>query len=143
MATETEEYLSVSSFKVAIDGMNWERFETVSGIGIDLEDIAFQSDKRGMMNRPGRFNARDLSLVRPFKKDRQLYDWLKKIKEGKNERKSGSVILFDDEEKEVVRFNFFGAWPKSWSGPILSKDNSGNSLLREEITLSVQDVELA
>ncbi|MCB0418588.1 MAG: phage tail protein [Bdellovibrionaceae bacterium] len=142
MANETEEYLSVSSFKVSIDGMNWETFETVSGIGVDLEDISFQSDKKMMLNRPGRYNARDITLIRRFKKDRELYDWIKKIKDGKNERKSGSVILFDDEDTEVVRFNFFGAWPKSWSGPLLSKDRSGNDILKEEITLSVQDVEL-
>ncbi|MCB0359929.1 MAG: phage tail protein, partial [Bdellovibrionales bacterium] len=108
MANETEEYLSVSSFKVSIDGMNWETFETVSGIGVDLEDISFQSDKKMMLNRPGRYNARDITLIRRFKKDRELYDWIKKIKDGKNERKSGSVILFDDEDTEVVRFNFFG-----------------------------------
>lgn len=139
----TEEFLSVSGFKVSIDGTNWQTFDHVSGIGIDMEDIPFQADKNQMLNRPGRFNARDLHLGRPFKKDKELYDWMKDIKAGKQTRKSGSVILLDDEEKEVVRFNFFGAWPKSWSGPVLSKDRSGNSILKEEIVLSVQDFEMA
>lgn len=139
----TEEFLSVSGFKVTIDGANWQTFDSVSGIGIDMEDIAFQSDKNQMLNRPGRFNARDLRLVRRFKNDKELYNWMKEIKSGKQTRKSGSVILVDDEEKEVVRFNFFGAWPKSWSGPVLSKDRTGNDILKEEVVLSVQDVEMA
>lgn len=139
----TEEYVSVSSFKVTIDGTNWQTYEAVSGIGIDFEDISFQSDKNQMLNRPGRFNARDLRLTRRFKKDKEMYNWVKEIKAGKQTRKSGSVILLNDEEKEVARFNFFGAWPKAWSGPTLSKDRGGNDVLKEELILSVQDVEMA
>lgn len=139
----TEEYINVSNFKVTIDGHNWSTYEMVSGIGIDMEDVAFQSEKNQILNRPGRFNARDITLARRFKKDKELYSWMKEIKSGKQTRKSGSVILMDDEEKEVARFNFFGAWPKAWSGPTLSKDRAGNDILREEIVLSVQDVEMA
>ncbi len=139
----SEEYINVSSFKVTIDGTNWQTYESVSGVGVDLEDISFQSDKNQMLNRPGRFNARDIRLVRRFKKDKELYNWVKEIKGGKQTRKSGSIILMDDANKEVVRFNFFEAWPKSWSGPSLSKDRAGNDILKEEVVLSVQDVEMA
>lgn len=139
----SEEFISASSFKVSLDGTNWSVYESVRGIGVDLEDIAYQSDKNQMLNRPGRFNARDITLTRRFKHDKELYNWLKEIKGGKQSRKSGSVILMDDEDKEVARFNFFGAWPKAWSGPELSKDRSGNDILKEEIVLSVQDVEMA
>jgi phage tail-like protein len=84
----SEEYLSVASFKVTVDGSNWQTYESVRGIGIDLEDITFQSDKNQMLNRPGRFNARDIHLTRRFKKDKELYNWLKDIKAGKQIRKS-------------------------------------------------------
>ncbi len=145
MATSSasEEYLKVSSFKVTIDGHQWGSYDTVTGIGIDMEDIAYHEGKNQMLNRPGRFNARDISLSRPFKKDKELYAWMKDIKAGKQVRKSGSIILMDDSEKEVIRFNFFGAWPKTWSGPTFTKDAGGNEILREEVTLSVTDVELA
>ena len=143
MAAGNEEFINVSSFKVSIDGMNWTNYENVSGLGIDLEDIAFQGEKNQILNRPGRFTARDISLIRRYKKDKELYAWMKDIKAGKQTRKSGSVILLDDEEKEVARFNFFGAWPKAWSGPTLSKDMSGNDTLKEEIVLSVADLEMA
>ena len=143
MATNTEEYVNVSSFTVSIDGLNWNTFESVNGLGVDVEDIAYQSEKNQMLNRPGRFNARDIHLVRRFKNDEALYRWLAEIKAGKQSRKSGSVILKDDEDHEVARFNFFGSWPKSWSGPHLTKDKNGNDLLKEEIVLSVQDLEMA
>jgi phage tail-like protein len=144
MATEQEEFLTVSSFKVSIDGHTWEVYETVSGLGLEIEDLPFAGDKNVTWNRPGRCTARDITLVRRFKKDKELYTWFKDIKSGKTIRKSGSILLLNDEGSEVCRFNFFGAWPKSWSAPALSKDvRSGNDILKETIVLSVQDVEMA
>lgn len=139
----SEEYLSASSFKVTIDGKNWEVFESVTGLGIDVEEIPFNEDKRLIYKRPGRYNARDVTLVRRFKDDTELYDWFKQIKDGNTERKSGSVILMDDEDNEVGRFNFYEAWPKSWGGPELSKDALGNDVLKEVVVLSVGDLEFA
>lgn len=143
MANGTEEYINVSSFKVSIDGLNWSNYENVAGLGIDVEDIAYQGEKNAILSRPGRFSARDITLTRRYKKDKELYAWMKDIKAGKQVRKSGSVILMDDEEKEVARFNFFAAWPKGWSGPVLSKDMTGNDTLKEEITLRIGDLEMA
>lgn len=140
-----EEFITVSNFKVTLDGHNWEVFESVSGLALDCEDIASNAQKnnRQITKRPGRVNARDITLVRRFKKDKEVYGWVKDIKDGKRTRKSGSVILSDDEDKEVKRFNFYESWPKSWSGPELSKDASGNDILRETVVLSVQDLEMA
>lgn len=143
MATGHDEFLSVSNFKVSIQGGQWQTYEAVSGIGLDMEDIPFQTDRNQMNNRPGRCNARDLMLTRRFKKDKEIYNWVKQVKDGKTERKSGSIILLDDQGKEVVRFNFFGAWPKSWSGPTLSKDHAGNDILLESVVLSLADLEMA
>ena len=139
------DYLNASSFKVSIDGISdAEKFETVSGIGCLVEDIPFQAEEdKGIENRPGRYNAYDISLSRRFKGDKGLYNWFDEVKKGKRTPKSGSIILMDDEDKEVLRFNFFGSWPKSWLAPSLSKDASGNDVLLETVVLSVKDVEMA
>jgi len=144
MASDSkEEYLSVSSFKVSLQGGTWETYESVSGMGLEMEDIPFQTDKNQMTNRPGRCNAHDIVLTRRFKKDKELYNWMKAVKEGKQERKTGSVILQDDQQKEVARFNFDKAWPKIWKAPSLSKDRGGNDILLETVVLSVSDLEMA
>lgn len=141
--TPNEEFITASSFKVSIDGHQWDVFESVAGLGVDFEDIPYSGDKNTTLNRPGRCSARDITLTRRFKKDPELYKWIKEIKEGKQTRKSGSIILTDDEGKEVCRFNFFGAWTKSWTAPALSKANhNANDITLETIVLSVQDVEL-
>lgn len=138
-----ETYLTASSFEVKIEGMTWTQFETVTGLGITIEDIPFQGKGNSIENRPGRSNATDIILTRRFKKDPELFAWLKDIQNGKFNTKSGSVILLDDEGKEVVRFNFERAWPKKWLPPVLSKGVGGNDTPMETLTLSVQNIEIA
>lgn len=121
-APSGEENLSVSSIIVLMDGGHWELYEPVSGMGIDLEDITYQSDKNQVQNRLGRANAWDITLVHRFKIDKEIEKWMKEIKSGKQTRNSGSFIIIDNEEKEIMRFNFFGAWPKSRSGSNLRKE---------------------
>lgn len=140
---EQETYLTASSFEVKIEGMTSTQFETVSGLGISIEDISFQGKGNYIENRPGRSNATDITFTRRFRKDPELFAWLKDIKNGKFNTKSGSVILLNDEGKEVVRFNFEKAWPKIWNPPVLSKGVGGNDTPMETIVLSVQNLEIA
>ncbi len=137
-----DDFISASNFKIKIEGMTWETFESVSGLGIDIEDIPYQTDKNSIENRPGRSNARDIVLTRRFKKDKELYSWIKEIQSGKIKRKSGSVAILDDESKELVRFNFENAWPKSWEPPLLSKAVGGNDTPMETIVLSISHLEM-
>lgn len=144
MATPSEEYVVASSFKVSIEGLQSQSFDTVAGMGVTFEDITQQAEKgNGMENRPGRFNANDITLTRRFKKDKELYNWVKDLKSGKPTRKSGSIIILDDEDKEVFRYNFTGSWIKAWHAPSLSKERHGNNLLTETVVLSVQNIEMA
>ena len=139
----TEDFVTASNFRVTIEGLNWENFESVQGIGIDIEDVPYQSESHNQIeNRPGRSNARDIVLSRRFKKDKELYTWIKNIKSGKKDRKSGSVAILDDEGKELMRFNFENAWPKSWMAPTLSKNVDSNNTPIETIILSVTDIEI-
>ncbi len=134
-----EKHVSVSSFKVTFDGMNWLEFDSVSGLRIDFEDLAYHCEKNETQNRPGKVKANDICLKRKFGKDKELYEWMRDIKNGTPTRKDGSVILLDDEGKVVGMFNFYGAWPKSWSIPILRAGEE----VTEEFVISVSKVEIA
>jgi phage tail-like protein len=143
MSQELEDFGVVSNFKVTIEGLKEMEVESVSGLGGTIEDVPYQGEKQTIMNRPGRFNANDIMIVRRFKKDKELYNWIKDTRSGKGKRVSGSVILMDQSGGEVVRFNFQGAWPKDWSGPELNKSVSGTDTLLERLVLSVADIEIA
>lgn len=142
MASATDEYIQGSSYRVSIEGMEPQMFDDVSGIGISFEDIPQQAEKGlAMINRPGRFTASDITLNRRLNKKKDLWDWVNKLKSGKQDRRSGSIVVLDDEDKEVIRYNFTGAWPKDWRSSNLSKEASGNATMKETVTLSVQDLE--
>lgn len=138
-----EDFPNVSSFKVTIQGLQGDQYESVSGYGIDFEDVAYTGEKNSMSNKPGRKNARDIVLTRHFRKDKELYSWVKEIGEGKITLKSGSILCQDRAGGTIAKFEFFDAWPKSWSGPTLSKQASGNGAALETIVLSVGDLRMS
>ena len=59
--------------------------------------------------------------------------------EGKVERKAGSIILCGDDGSEIMRYNFFEAWPAKWKG--FSLDGKGADVTVEELELAVEKIE--
>jgi phage tail-like protein len=62
-----------------------------------------------------------------------LLDWVTSTANGKTERKSGSIIYLDRDGREVMRYNFFEAWPVRYSAPGMT----------EQIEIAVEKVERA
>ena len=54
-------------------------------------------------------------------------------------RKSGSIVLFDQANSEVARWNFVDAWPSKVTGPQAKAD--GNEVAIEELTLAHEGLE--
>lgn len=122
------DYLPAHNFKLEIDGVIMGGFKEISGI----EEA--ESAKSGTGNHT-------IVFKRGFVNDASLLDWNKKVLSGKTDRKSGSVIYLDREGKEVLRYNFFEAWPAKWKAPEL---NAGSDThIVEEIEFVVEKVERA
>lgn len=132
---------SEGSLAVFIDGWETGDIESVSGVGFDIEAIT-SSDEHNIIDKPGRFKARDLILTRRFKKDDVLNLWIGQLKSGHPVKRSGWIKLFGSNGEEALRIDIRDAWPKSWSGPQLAKDMQGGTVLSETITLSVADIEI-
>lgn len=139
------DYLTVSTYEVKIDNLPGDSFIRVSGIGIEAEDIPAKDDNgKHTVNTPGCTNARDITLVRRFSGDKSLHDWMQEVKTKGNlaKKRTGSVRLLNNEQKQVAQFDFDGAWMKAWYGPELSKDAMGNTILAETAVLSVLDIKM-
>ena len=50
--------------------------------------------------------------------------------------KSGSIVLMNDKSEEIMRYNFFEAWPAKWKG--FSLDGKGADVAVEEIEFVVE-----
>jgi len=54
-------------------------------------------------------------------------------------RKNGSLVLYDSAFKEIGRFNFFNGWPSKISTDQMSTDS--NDAVKETITLTIERLE--
>lgn len=128
------------NFKVEIEGVTTAAFQEVSGLTADTTVVEYQDgDDIILRKRPGRTKYANLTFKRGYINTDELWMWYKKVIDGKVERKSGSVILCADDGTEVMRYNFFEAWPCKWKG--FSLKGKGDDVNVEEIELAVEKLE--
>jgi phage tail-like protein len=88
---------------------------------------------------PGRPKYGDITLKRGVMKSAELQDWHRNLLNGVSDRRNGSIILLDDERKDVVRWHFSNAFPRKWEGPNLHGD--GNDVAIEALVLCCEGIE--
>ena len=145
----TEELFGAYHFLLEISGITGDAktivggFKTVSGMDSETEIIEFkQGNDRVVRKKPGRTTYANIALERGYTATDDLWEWRKNIEDGMIDRRSGSVIILDqDLETEVARYNFFEGWPCKWNVPELDSDSSAMAV--EKIELAVEKVERA
>lgn len=135
------DHIGAFNFLVEIEGVTTGPVSAVSGLGAHTEVLDFKDGSDMILRRrPGRSQCDHLVIQRGYTATHELFDWYAATRDGRVERKSGSVILVgDDASSEIERFNFFEAWPCRWS--LLPLDGDGAEVLIEEIELVVERIE--
>jgi len=138
------EYLG-SQFGLEIDGVELARFTGISGLGYESEVVTFQDTladgKIITRKRPGRISFPDIVLKRGLSADNALVDWYQTVVDGSVERKSGSIVIYDQTSTEIGRWNFENAWISKWSASDL--DAGSDDVMIEEITIAHEYMERA
>ena len=144
MSDHDLEYLG-SQFGLEIDGVELARFTGISGLGYESEVVTFQDTladgKIITRKRPGRISFPDIVLKRGLSADNALVDWYQTVVNGAVERKSGSVVIYDQSSTEIGRWNFENAWISKWSASDL--DAGSDDVMIEEITIAHEYMERA
>jgi phage tail-like protein len=109
-------------FRVEIDGIQRAGFREASGLdaATDAVDYREGDDKTVTIRKlPGLKKFSNITLKRGITDDMDLWKWRKQVMDGKikDARKSGSIILMDDEGNDKARWQFTEAWPTKWTGP--------------------------
>lgn len=106
------------NFLVEIDGITQAGFTECTGFGANTDPIEYREggENKTVRKLPGMTKYPNITLKWGLTDSRELYDWYRDVVNGKIVRKSGSIILNDLEGAEVVRYNFFEAWPTKWDG---------------------------
>jgi phage tail-like protein len=142
-----EDAIGNYAFQIEIDGVTIAQFREVSGLSTEIQPIEHKENKVGglpvIKKLPGVMKWGDLVLKRGKTDDAAFWKWIQEVQDGKidSARRNGSVVLFDYEHGEKVRFNFTNAWPSKVS--IGSLQAGGSEVAIEECTIVHEGLELA
>jgi phage tail-like protein len=132
-------------YAIEVQGVLKGYFTECSGLGSEHEVIEHKVvDPKGrevIHKVPGRLKWENIVLKRGITDNMDIWDWRKKVEDGqvKEARKNGSIVMFDQDLKEVARWNFENAWPVKVTGPKLQ--SSSNEIGVEELTLTHERLE--
>lgn len=134
------DHIGAFNFKLEIEGVTDGAVLHVSGLTARTDVVSFKDGSDIIVrHRPGRSHIDNFVVRRGYSNVDELYDWYDKVRNGKIERKSGSVIIAGDDGSEITRFNFFEAWPCRWS--LLTLDGDDSETLIEEIEIAAERLE--
>ncbi len=133
--TERKDPYGAFNFEVQIEDIIVGGFSEVSGLRIETEVYAI---KEGGMNYfeyklPKSTKFSDITFKRGIT-DWDLYNWYLDIIYGNIIRKNGSIILRDQDKEELLRWDFYEAYPIKWESSTLS--SSGNAIATETLVLT-------
>lgn len=134
-------------FTFELDGVVMAHFQSASGFSNEssmsewTETGATGNSLTRLVNGP--VQTTPITLSRGITSDMELYNWRQQVINGdtENMRRNGSIIMYNDKQEEVIRYNFTDAWPSKWTGPAVSADD--NSVALEEIEIVYEFLERA
>ena len=145
MATGTriDPYRSFN-FRVEIDGLTVGAFSECSGLSSDGDAIDYRegTDKPLTVRKlPGLRKYANISLKRGYTPNTELWAWYRNIVNGVTDRRNGSIILMDEERRDVLRWNFENGWINKIEAP--SFKASGNEVAIESVEIVHEGLTLA
>jgi phage tail-like protein len=143
----TEELFGAYNFLLEVQGIVNDNkiivggFKSMSGMDSETEIVEFkQGNDTVVRKKPGRTTYANIVLERGYTATDDLWQWRQNIENGKIDRRSGSIIILDqDGQTEVARYNFYEGWPCKWYVPDMNSDSSAMAI--EKIEIAVEKVE--
>src|SRR4051794_34087238 len=132
------------NFIVEIDGVMVGGFTEASGLTTDTNIIEYRegNEPHGTTRKlPGLMKYANIVLKRGYTKDTRLWDWRKKVIDGKTQRTGGTITLLDEARQPALRWNFREGWPSKLEGPALNGKTSEVAV--ETLEIAHEGLELA
>jgi phage tail-like protein len=123
------------NFLVVIDGVTVAGFSECSGLTTETNIVEYRNGDEDITVRklPGLKKFNNISLKRGFTSGKELWEWRKKVLDGKTQRQSGSIVLLNEARQPALRWNFREGWPSKWEGPTFNAKNNEAAIETLEI----------
>jgi phage tail-like protein len=124
------------NFKVEIDGISRNGFRECSGLDATSDPVEYrEGNEKSFTPRklPALTKYSNITLKWGITDDNSLWEWRKKVIDGKTERKNGSVVLMDEAGEEKIRWNFVNAWPNKYTAPTFNATSNDVAIETLEI----------
>jgi len=117
------------SFYVEVQGEVTGTFRECTGLGSESDLIETKESNKGKlvyMKIPGALKWQNITLKRGITDSMDLFKWRKKVEQGDiaGARKNGSIVLYDQSNMEIARWNFVNGWPRKISGPTFNAQSN-------------------
>src|ERR1044071_8337139 len=82
----------------------------------------------------------NITLKRGYIGDLAFWNWVVETMNGLGRRTEGSVIMLDENRREVMRWNFRRGWPCKYTGPSFNAKN--NEIALESLEIAHEGIEI-
>ena len=124
------------NFRVEIDGLTVGAFSECSGLASDGDAVDYREGTDFALTvrkLPGLRKYSNITLKRGYTQNNELWRWYRNIVNGVADRRDGSIVLMDEERKDVLRWNFTSGWINKIEAP--SFKANGNEVAMESIEI--------
>jgi len=130
------------NFIVQIDGVNVAGFSEIGGLSTETNVIEYREGNQDITLRkmPGLRKYTNITLKRGYTNSQDLWKWRQSVMQGRTERKSGTIILQNEQRQPALKWAFKEAWPSKWDGPALNAKN--NEVAIESMEVVCEDLSL-
>jgi phage tail-like protein len=129
------------NFIIDIQGMK-AGFAEVGGLATETDVIEYREGNEDITVRkiPGKRKYTNLTFKRGYTNSKDLWEWRKKVMDGKTQRLPGTITLLDEARKPALVWKFYEGWPSKWAGPAFNAKN--NDVAIEELDIAIEGLEL-
>ena len=127
-------------FGIEFQGQIKGSFRECTGLGSENEVVEYKAsgEKGEFVNLkvPGRMKWNNITLKRGITADLDMWKWRRLVEQGKVDeaRKSGAIVMYDQNLQVVARWDFVRAWPSKLSGPTANATSNEIGIEELEIT---------
>jgi phage tail-like protein len=117
-------------------------FTEISGLEREINAIEYRNGNEDLTVRkiPGLKTVTNITCKRGATGDVEFWNWIKSGLDGNVDRREGSIIMTDENQQEVMRWNFSRGWPCKYTGPSFNAAN--NEIAFETAEICVEELEL-